>query len=332
MAATWGQLESWSLESIDGGAMGNMYTLVIPIEAKGGAIALKATKEHTLHPKWLALPLSQPPKRVGMPMPLAWCQHNRRPIDLVIIATQSDIRFKVLKNLTEQSHVINFMILEKVLFQNINEYDLSSEIIKNRQIKCWVNCTRRAFPIYQKIKSYLNDEISNLRFKVAGGEWGLMSNSIHFLDTISYITENSDIKITQISKLIDPINSISKRKNVYESSGKIEGICGDSNFVFISKKSSDDDLVFSVESNSMKIIINETQGLAKFTKSKHSYKETFVIPYLSQFSINIVENILLTSECGLPYLENSIALHKPLIQELSSYFKRNFDQDFCPLT
>jgi hypothetical protein len=253
-------------------------------------------------------------------------------IDLVIIATQSDIRFKVLKNLTEQSHVINFMILEKVLFQNINEYDLSSEIIKNRQIKCWVNCTRRAFPIYQKIKSYLNDEISNLRFKVAGGEWGLMSNSIHFLDTISYITENSDIKITQISKLIDPINSISKRKNVYESSGKIEGICGDSNFVFISKKSSDDDLVFSVESNSMKIIINETQGLAKFTKSKHSYKETFVIPYLSQFSINIVENILLTSECGLPYLENSIALHKPLIQELSSYFKRNFDQDFCPLT
>lgn len=253
-------------------------------------------------------------------------------IDLVIIATQSDIRFKVLKDLTEQSCIINFMILEKVLFQNINEYDLSSEIIKNRQIKCWVNCTRRAFPIYQKIKSCLNDEIPNLRFKVSGGEWGLMSNSIHFLDTISYITENSNIKITQISKLIDPINSISKRKNVYESSGKIEGICGDSNFEFISKKSSDDDLVFSLESNSMKIIINETQGLAKFTKSKHSYKETFVIPYLSQFSTNIVENILLTSECGLPYLENSIALHKPFIQELSLYFKRNFDQDFCPLT
>ena len=254
-----------------------------------------------------------------------------REIDLAIIATQADVRFKILKDLADQDYLINCMILEKILFQNIDEYDLSLDIIKRKGIKCWVNCTRRIIPIYKKIKSQFYD-VSEFKFEVMGGEWGLISNTIHFLDIISYFKGSTDISSIKFKGLIHPNDSISKRKGIYESSGIIEGLCGNSSFKLISKPNSDKEHVINIENEKINISINELQKKARFINREHSYEEDFIFPNLSEVAVEIIEGILLQGNCGLPDLKTSSIIHKSYIKGLNAYYKMNFNESFCPLT
>lgn len=50
-------------------------------------------------------------------------------LDLVIIATGADIRCQLTKDLLSQKQVKN-LVLEKVLFQTINEYDVISDLLQ----------------------------------------------------------------------------------------------------------------------------------------------------------------------------------------------------------
>ncbi|MDA9804416.1 Gfo/Idh/MocA family oxidoreductase [Gammaproteobacteria bacterium] len=254
-----------------------------------------------------------------------------KKINLVIIATQADIRFKVLKNILDQDLNIDFMIMEKVLFQNLDEYDLSLHLINKHQIKCWVNCTRRAMPIYQKIKSeFSNNSIHN--FQLAGGEWGLISNSIHFLDLLNFITGDNEIKINLLDKLVTPAQSISKRKGVYESSGVIEGTIGNTRFKLSSSKASSKNHILKIATDIDEVEINEIDQKVLYTNKEVSREENFIFPNLSEIAGQIIESILIEGVCELPDLETSINVHKPFIKKINYYFKNKFNIDSCPLT
>lgn len=69
-------------------------------------------------------------------------------IDTVIIATNSNVRFKVLKELLEKKSIKN-LVIEKVLFQNLEEYDQAEELILKHGVKAWVNHPRRMYPFYK---------------------------------------------------------------------------------------------------------------------------------------------------------------------------------------
>ena len=257
-----------------------------------------------------------------------------KKIDLVIISTQADIRFYLLKSLLSAGYDINYMILEKVLFQNIDEYDHSLKLINDNKIKCWVNCTRRALPIYKKIKSQYSkhslDSVSKIELN--GGEWGLISNSIHFLDIISFITGSKKIEITMLDKLLPPSESISKRKGLYESSGELQGSCGNTNLTFLSAKGSNEKHILKIATDFINIEIDEVNKRAIYTKNNISYEEEFIFPNLSEIVGNIIESILLEGACDLTDIETSVALHKPFINKVNTYFCDNFDESICPLT
>ena len=254
-----------------------------------------------------------------------------KKIDLVIISTQADIRFQILKNLLDLEHEIEFMILEKILFQNIDDYDPSLELIKKNNIKCWVNCSRRTLPIYEKIKSeHINHLVCDV--ELTGGEWGFISNSIHFLDIISFFTENNKIAISLLDKLVKPSDSISKRKGIYESSGELQGSCGNINFKFISEKGSSENHILKIKTDMSCIEIDEVNKRVTYTKNNIRHEENFTFPNLSEMAGHFIESILLEGVCALTDIETSIILHKPFILEINSYFKNNFDLDICPLT
>tara|TARA_B110000259_G_C14015747_1_gene401261 strand:- start:922 stop:1908 length:987 start_codon:yes stop_codon:yes gene_type:complete len=257
-----------------------------------------------------------------------------KKIDLVIISTQADIRFFLLKSLLSAGHDINFMILEKVLFQNIDEYDHSLKLINDNNIKCWVNCTRRTLPIYKKIKSQYGKHLvdSVTKIELNGGEWGLMSNSIHFLDIISFITGSKKIVITILDKLLPPSESISKRKGIYESSGELQGSCGNTSLKFLSAKDSNESHILKIVTDFINIEIDEVNKKVIYTKNNISYEEDFILPNLSEIAGTIIERILLEGACDLTDIETSVALHKPFINKVNTYFCDNFDESICPLT
>ena len=57
-------------------------------------------------------------------------------IDLVIISTSSNVRSKVIKEILKKKHVKN-IVLEKVLFQTVQEYQEITDLFKSFEIKCW---------------------------------------------------------------------------------------------------------------------------------------------------------------------------------------------------
>lgn len=113
-------------------------------------------------------------------------QGLRLAYDVVVIATGSDVRFNVLKEISNKSEIKN-LILEKVLFQKSIEFDKTTELIKDKGINTYVNHPRREFPFYQKLRLLLkNERIKS--FSVSGPQWGLACNGLHFIDVFMFLS------------------------------------------------------------------------------------------------------------------------------------------------
>ena len=78
-------------------------------------------------------------------------------LDLTVIATNSDVRLEVIKNLLSSRDTQN-MILEKVLFQNEADFDICDQLLRSSETQAWVNCPRRMWQDYISIKDELRGQ------------------------------------------------------------------------------------------------------------------------------------------------------------------------------
>ena len=105
--------------------------------------------------------------------------------NFAIIATNSYGRFNILKNAINLLKIKN-IILEKVVFKNKKEYLKILNILHDLKIKIFVNLPIRTINFFKKIRL---KKIHNFEMKVDGVNWGLFSNSIHFLDLFFFLTK-----------------------------------------------------------------------------------------------------------------------------------------------
>ena len=137
----------------------------------------------------------------------------------VVVATNSSVREQItLKLLSE--YQVKLLILEKVLFTEINSYSKIGTKIKSTGTLCYVNHARRMFKGYKLLKSRLQNE-SSLHFQVVGSNWGLACNGLHYIDLIEFLS-NSKVKTINTS-LLDKNLLESKRKGFIEFTGIISG-------------------------------------------------------------------------------------------------------------
>ena len=78
-------------------------------------------------------------------------------IDLAIVATNANVRYEIVSNLVHNFNLKN-IILEKVVFQSIPQFEKAMDLFKKNKIKAWVNCPRRMFPFYQKLHEMLKGQ------------------------------------------------------------------------------------------------------------------------------------------------------------------------------
>jgi hypothetical protein len=98
------------------------------------------------------------------------------------------------------------LILEKVLFRDLDQYAKALELINVDNVKCWVNHPRRMYKTYHQLKSFF-DKSKYYSFQLVGASWGLAFNGWHFIDLFEFLTVS---KLTFISNsLLDgqPIES-----------------------------------------------------------------------------------------------------------------------------
>lgn len=254
-------------------------------------------------------------------------------IDVCIIATTANVRFEVLNEILFNLKV-NYLILEKFLFQKLEDYHLAESLINTSVKKAWVNCPRRLFPIYEEIKKMINPN-EPIIYTAIGGEWGLASNSIHLLDSLNYLNSVDDFNFNY-SPNIEVVKG--KRDGTYEIYGSLIGSQSNGSEFFVHcKKNNNANLRIQILTNKYFWEIDETNGILYTSSSSDRFERKtsqFIFPYQSDLTNLVCEEILLSGNSRLPSFEISKNIHLGLFDIFLEIFQSKIDSElvFCPIT
>lgn len=258
--------------------------------------------------------------------------------DLVIIATNADIRFAITKKLLSLNTVSN-IIFEKVAFQSEPQFNEIISLLKKHSVMSWVNCARRHFSGYRNLFNLLKG-VEDIKFSLAGDEWGLACNSVHFIDLFAFLTSNANYKITK-TNLIPQIFE-SKRKGFIEFFGEYEGVGINGCSFSITCKLKQENITVQPSSieldyGNFRILIEESSNRILFFEKNNQVpfrEEQLGIIYQSNLTNLQAEQILLEGYSSLPTLQDSFEIHKPFLKMIKSHYEQlvGYSVDLVPIT
>lgn len=257
-----------------------------------------------------------------------------RCLDIAAIVTGSGPRRRLLEELLETKQVKN-LLLEKVLFPQMDDYVAAERMIKDHGCKAWVNCGRRLFDFYNQLKAEFEGE--RITFLLRGGAWGIGCNGIHFLDLISFITGDMGGIRIYTEKLDDEIIE-SRRAGYIEFTGTLTGSMeGCDNFSITSDKAGDAPIIYTIASEKKLCMVNELAGRAAFLDAEGNWNSReilFSTRMQSEFTAPLFEEIIETGGCMLPDYQTSMRIHMPLLKELLNFMnlKNGTEEKICPIT
>lgn len=248
-------------------------------------------------------------------------------IDLAVIATSSKPRAAIIRSLVEQ-HQCKQFILEKVLFPKLSEYDEISQLFIDNGVRAWVNCARRYFDFYQKLRAILIND-GPIDFKIEGKNWGLCCNSIHMIDLFAYLSGETQIQFD--CGEIDPKIYESKRSGYIEMTGTIRGTTSQGSRLQISSyEEYEGELHITLQSQSHQAEIFE----GRKTMMIDGEQETLLIPFQSEMTGKYVEELTRTQQLPLATFEESVLLHKQILPHFIHIYNKikGVQSDLCPIT
>ncbi len=242
-------------------------------------------------------------------------------IDIAIIATNSLVRRRVIEELTDKCEV-KHLVLEKFLFPQIEDYNVIAKILSSKKINAWVNCPRRMFDFYKNIKSEMKDS-SVISF--TGGLWGLGCNGIHMLDLIAFLTDEDDF-ILNPDLLNDKLLE-SKRNGYIEFAGKIIGYTKSKRhtFTLASNAMVDEPFTISIITGGNTHVIFEAakKQVSFYPNSSQTIKERSLnVPFQSQLTNLVVEQLLNLGTCELTTYTESSKLHLQYLEMLLAFMQK----------
>ena len=259
--------------------------------------------------------------------------HLPEKIDFALFAMTSNSRREMFDKVISCCEVKN-ILFEKVLFQSVGDYTHVRDTIKNLGINAWVNCSRRQMESYQSLKKELAGA-TEMQISISGGEWGLACNVIHELDIIEFLS-GSDATVVNKMELL-PVIVDSKRKGFKEIFGTISGNSGKKcMFSITCMKDTQVPLVMTISTDIGQYIIFESEQKMIFLTKVNDYEMRevdFVIPYQSQMTQFVIEDILLRHKSRLTEFEDSSRLHLKIIKPFLQFFRENgMETELCPIT
>lgn len=244
-----------------------------------------------------------------------------KDIDLAIVATNSNVRLKVVNNLLLNSK-IKYLVLEKVLFQKLKDYEDCNTLLENNNVITYVNCPMRSYKIYNKIKSLI-DKSSKIEMFVSGGDWALGCNSIHYIDVFSFLNNSS---INTCDLYLDKEIISSKRDGFIEFTGKLKITHDESSLLLTSIKDKSTEKIIKIYSKDNLFILNENSGIFEhYIGNKKISNDSFNIPYQSEITKVFASDLFNTGKCQLPTYKESMEMHIIIINELLNFVKSNVD-------
>ncbi len=247
-------------------------------------------------------------------------------LNLAIIATNSDSRFKIFQELVSSVN-LEHVIFEKFLFQKEEHYHQVSLLLSEKKIKGWVNCSRRMFPSYQTlIKDWKTKGCFDYKFE--GGAWGLACNMVHHVDFYQAIT-GARIESINLEKL-EPNPVPSKRSGFLEFFGELNIKMSNGGTITLISRNSNLPPLTEITFQEELIQIDEVKGLLKIKGMETKIE----IPFQSQLTQLVVERMLNGLEPQLPTFEESSEYHLKLLGAFLERYMGNgfFGDRILPIT
>jgi hypothetical protein len=257
-----------------------------------------------------------------------------KQLDYVVISTSADVRLICLERLLQHS-AVKLLLLEKVLFQRIEDYAKADELIRRFGVKAWVNCPRVAYPIYSEIFEFFNGE-KLIYAQAIGGDWGLGCNGIHFIDLFRAISGQQLQSLD--TEYLDKKVISSKRKGFIEFTGTLRGIYSSGmNVEITSLQDSLARLFITLRSENRTCIVDETAGVGFFMDAINGAqwdRKDFRAPYLSELITSLVGELLQKETSSLPTFEESAKYHLVFIKTLANFASKFHDgnKNTCLIT
>ncbi len=256
-----------------------------------------------------------------------------RHIDFAIIATGSKGRAEIISKVLSVCHV-DYMLIEKVLFQRPEEYSAIQSLLAQNKVKAWVNCPRRMNDFYKKLSGDLRGK--TISVVIEGHQWGLGCNAIHFIDLVSFLTGCREY--TMAEKLDKQILK-SKREGYIEFSGELYlDYPNGSQCRIISHPEGDETpVIVTIISEEERLLIDESKGEVFISKKENNWlwkNEKFRLKYQSELTSEVFEKLMQVQRCDLtPYAE-SAELHLPFIETMLTFLDKNYQSGIknCPIT
>lgn len=230
--------------------------------------------------------------------------------DICTVSTCSDIRLKLFRNIVNNNNIeyISNIILEKVVFQNMDQFEEYEEIIKKFK-NCNTYISSHWNHIYQN--KYL-ELFKNPKISITGGRWGLMCNSIHALIFISYFKSDFTLNLNPDYQILT-----SKRSNFKELYGELYN--DDIRIVCLDN---DNNMVITFIEGKYKLIVNINK-----TANFHFYENDILIEefdknivYTSDYFKSEYENILLHHNTNICDYNRGKLMHKVLFDAIKDVF------------
>lgn len=239
-------------------------------------------------------------------------------VDIVIVATNAHVRKTAVVELLQTTRV-KYIILEKLLFQKLADYNEIKELLISTDTKAWVNCSMRVMPFYQAVKQEIAGD--KIFYQVSGSQYGLVTNAIHYFDHIAYLTDTLDYKIDTSLLEFPPIPS--KRKGFLELNGTLSARYDDGSMgVITCYPEGTAPVQVQILSQNVRMIIREAEGKAWVARERENWQWTEVdarIPFQSEMTTGLVEDLLGHGTCKLAPYKDSIKVHQNLLEPLLNF-------------
>ncbi|MCV0393571.1 MAG: Gfo/Idh/MocA family oxidoreductase [Nitrosopumilus sp.] len=252
-----------------------------------------------------------------------------KPSDLVIVATPSNERVNLLKNLLENGH--STFLIEKMVCQSKKEYQFIQKLIKKSKAKCWVNTSRRYYESYKSIKKIFSKKTNLI---VTGGNVGLGSNAIHYIDLFCWFNDTIDIQLNG-DFLFEKIFPSKRGNHFSEFAGVIIGKNLKNSSLYLNfsdlKNFPVTVRLFDKEND---LFIDETNQKILSYHGNSKITRNFKIDPQSDLTVKMASDILKNNKCDLPTIDESYFTHKELFRIFNNHIEKitNEKKEKCPIT
>lgn len=243
-------------------------------------------------------------------------------VDVAIIASTAESRRGIVEKLLNSTKV-KHVVLEKLLFTEEKDYFAVEEHLKRQNVRAWVNCTMRMMPYYQQLQRlFINEAIE---YHVSGSQYGLVTNAIHYLDHLAFVT--GDTEFTLDTSAVDKQIIESKRSGYYELTGTLVARFSQGSIAYLHcNKKGMAPVQIELASHENRIISREWEQKAWQTSLKQDWIWEEVdnpIPFQSTLTAQLVTSLLEKEQCALTDYATSMKIHLQLLNPLKKFLKDN---------